>query len=200
MTAEKNKREEHLKKRAELAKKRPKFIMQGYGRRKRVKARWRYPTGIHSKLRHRKAGHIPVVSTGWRSPADVRGLHNSGLQMVLVSNMKQLSEIRKDSQGIIISSKVGMKKRLAIIEEARKLGIQILNIDAEKYSAKAAAEFQKRILEKKEATEKKKEKIKEREEAAAKKEENKEKGEAPSEDKKKEEVKEMEKVLTQKSE
>ncbi|MEM0230967.1 MAG: 50S ribosomal protein L32e [Candidatus Woesearchaeota archaeon] len=198
--ASENKKKEHLKKRAEIAKKRPKFVMQCYGRRKRVKARWRYPTGIHSKLRHRKAGHIPVVSTGWRSPADIRGLHSSGLEMVIVSNIKELEKIKKESQGVIISSKVGMKKRMEIIRKAQQQGIEVLNLDAEKYLTKAEEEFKKRVEKKKEASQTKEKKMREREEAASKKEKESqnENKEISAEEKKEEEIKEMEKVLTSK--
>ena len=57
----------------------------------------------------------------------MRGLHPSGYEEVLVYNVKDLEKVDKERQAIRIASCVGMKKRLAIEEKARELGIKILN-------------------------------------------------------------------------
>jgi len=190
------KQESHLKLRESQKRKRPSFIRQCAGKRRRVSHVWRYPTGIHSKLRHQMAGHIPIVTTGWRTPKDVRGTHNSGLEMIMVATLSQLEKIKKETQGIIISSSTGTKKRLSIIEEAKKRGISVLNLDAEKYAEKARKELEARVSKNKKAVEERREKTKKREKQEAPKEEKKE--EISPEEKKKEEIKEMEKVLTSK--
>jgi large subunit ribosomal protein L32e len=188
--------EAHLKIREAQKKKRPAFVRQCAHKKKRVSMVWRYPTGIHSKLRHQRTGHIPIVNPGWRTPVDVRGKHNSGLEMIMVANPLQLEKINKETEGIIISSAVGTKKRIAIIEEAKKKGISVLNLDADKYVEEAKKELSERIANNKKSINERKEKTKKREEKEAPKEEKK--SEISDEEKKKEERKEIEKVLISK--
>ena len=91
---------------------------------------WRRPRGLDNKLRIRyggkKSGRI-VVNVGFGSPKAVRGLHPSGYEEVLVHNPKELDKIDPERQAIRISSQVGMKKRLAIEDKAKELGLKILN-------------------------------------------------------------------------
>jgi len=182
----KQEREFHLKIRELLKKKRPEFRRQCSHKIKSVKANWRYPEGIHSKIRERRAGHIHVVETGYRSPRSVRGLHNSGLSMVMISNSKELEKINREEEGIIISKNVGMKKKLQIIEEARKKNIMILNLDADAYIKKVEEKKKEKELQKKE---KKEEKAKPKE--AKKKEEKKEEVKEETEEGKKEREKNL---------
>jgi len=91
---------------------------------------WRRPRGLHNKLRKRYggkwSGRTPV-NVGFGSPKAVRGLHPSGYEEVLVHNVGDLDGIDPERQAIRIASRVGMKKRLAIEEKAREMGIKILN-------------------------------------------------------------------------
>ncbi|WP_457548751.1 50S ribosomal protein L32e [Archaeoglobus sp.] len=91
---------------------------------------WRKPKGLHSKWRERYGGKWSgriLVNVGFGSPKAVRGLHPSGYDEVLVYNVKDLEKVDKERQAIRIASCVGMKKRLAIEEKAKELGIKILN-------------------------------------------------------------------------
>jgi large subunit ribosomal protein L32e len=196
MKSEKNKsqKQSHLELREAQNKKRPAFIRQCAHKKMRVSLKWRYPSGIHSKLRERRGGHIPVVQTGFRTPADVRGLHNSGLRMIMVSSPGELAAVKAGEDGIIITASVGMRKRMAIIAEAKKMGIEILNLDAEKYAKSAEKKLAQR-KDRKAAVTSRKEKSKQAKKEA-KKEEPKE--EISEDEKKKQERKEMEKVLTSK--
>lgn len=91
---------------------------------------WRRPRGLDNKLRIRyggkKSGRI-VVNVGFGSPKAVRGLHPSGYEEVLIYNPNELEKIDPERQAIRIASQVGMKKRLAIEDKAKELGLKILN-------------------------------------------------------------------------
>lgn len=120
-----------LKLRRRLKARKPEF--RRYESHKKLRLRnkgWRRPRGRHSKLRQRYggkwSGKIPV-SVGFGSPKAVRGLHPCGKEEVLVHTLKQLDEVDPDRQAVRIASSVGMKKRLAIEEKAKELGIKVLN-------------------------------------------------------------------------
>jgi len=65
--------------------------------------------------------------SGYMGPKIARGLHPSGYEEVLVHTTAQVACVKPDTQAIRIGHTVGMKKRVLIIAEARKLGITILN-------------------------------------------------------------------------
>ncbi len=134
---------------------------------------------------------------GFGSPSAVRGLHASGLKPVLVSNAEQLLKLNKE-EGAVISSKVGMKKRLALVDEASKNNITIINIkDIKKFVEEKKKAFEERIAKKKTEEEKKKaEKEKAKKAKKAAKEEKP--AEEKAEEKKVEEKKEKDKILAQK--
>jgi large subunit ribosomal protein L32e len=113
--------------RKRLKAKKPKFRGPDSHKKKRVNPAWRKPTGLHHKVRSGIKAKGPMVQAGFRSPATVRGLHPSGYEEVRVSSLKELEKLDKTRQAIKISSKVGMKKRTAIEEKARELGLKILN-------------------------------------------------------------------------
>ena len=86
--------------------------------------------GLNSKLRGRYGGRKgggSVVSAGFGSPKAVRGLQPSGYEEVLVYNPAELEKIDEERQAARIASCVGMKKRLAIEDRAKELGIKVLN-------------------------------------------------------------------------
>ena len=90
-------------------------------------ATWRVPRGIHSKTRRHWGYRPPVVSIGYGGPAEVRGLHPSGFQEVLVHNPAELSKVDKATQAARVGGTVGGRKAKLIEAEAEKLGIRILN-------------------------------------------------------------------------
>jgi large subunit ribosomal protein L32e len=87
---------------------------------------WRRPRGMDNKMRKRIAGKKPVM-VGFGSPREVRGYHPSGFQEVLVRNIKELDGVDASTQAVRIASTVGLRKRLAIEDKAREMGIRILN-------------------------------------------------------------------------
>ena len=107
--------------------KKPHFKRQDWHKKARLKPKWRKPKGMDSKLRRHMHGHGYLPTTGYRSPAAVRGTHKSGLVQVLVHTLSQLDQINGKTHGIIIASAVGNRSRLEIFTKAQSKAIRILN-------------------------------------------------------------------------
>ncbi|HID10162.1 MAG TPA: 50S ribosomal protein L32e [Candidatus Latescibacteria bacterium] len=107
--------------------KKPEFRRQESWRLKRLDESWRRPKGLDSKMRIRKKGWPPRVSVGYRSPRVIRGLHPSGLEEVLVHNPREVEGVDPERQAIRIAHTVGAKKRMAILEMAKAMGVTVLN-------------------------------------------------------------------------
>jgi len=177
--------------------KKPEFVQQDYHKKKRLSKKWKRPTGLQSKMRHQFKGYNRRVKQGWRSPVEIRGFHGKGLESVIINNVAELSNVLKD-QGIIVSAKVGLKKRIDILRKAEELKIVVLNLKSDAVLKKADILKEMKNVEKKEKTEKKKKTIEESLKKAEKKEKDKEKSAETDEDKKKEEKKEKDEVLIHK--
>lgn len=194
--------EELLKVKAKIKAKKPDFVRQDYGKIKRLSKRWCKPKGVHSKMRHNKAGNPRNVRTGWRSPSLVRGLHKSGKAFVMVRNVDDVKDIDPKSAIIIISGRTGLKNRMVIIEAAVARGISISDVaDPRKYleELKRNAEEKKKI---KEFREKKKAKAKEakpKETPEGKPEKSIEEKVETEEERAEREKRELDKVLTKRS-
>lgn len=105
----------------------PKFRRQEWFRYKKLGTKWRKARGKTSKTR-RYEGRKPAMPTvGYRTPKEVRGLHPSGYQDILVSNVKELEGLDPEKEAARISSKVGDRKREQILGKAKELGVKILN-------------------------------------------------------------------------
>jgi large subunit ribosomal protein L32e len=156
--------------------KKPEFKQQNFGRKKRISNRWRRPRGLQSKMRHRFKGYPIMVSKGWRSPVEVRGLDNKGNETVLVSSLTDLEKVHKH-QVIIIAGTVGNRKRLAIIEKAEELKIPVANIKVDKFKEKISKEKAEKEKDKAAKAEKKKKTIEDSLKKAEKKEKDKKKSE-----------------------
>ncbi|MEM3373843.1 MAG: eL32 family ribosomal protein [Candidatus Woesearchaeota archaeon] len=170
--------------------KNPKFIRQDAYKKKRITLGWRKPRGWDSKQRKRMQRQA-IVEPGYGSPKELRGVHKSGLKIVYVSNLEDIKKINPKEEGVILS-KVGLKKKLMLIEELIKNNITILNIkEPQKY-----LELKKKQLEdKKKKSEEKKEKTKETK-PESKKESIEEK--LSDEERKKLEKEEIDRLLTKK--
>jgi large subunit ribosomal protein L32e len=90
-------------------------------------ASWRVPRGIHSKVRRHFGYRPPLVSIGYRGPEEVRGLHPSGFEEVLVHNVADLTQLDKQAQAARVGGTVGGRKAKLIEAEADKRGIRVLN-------------------------------------------------------------------------
>lgn len=116
-----------LAKRAMISGRRPAFKRQEWFRYQKLGENWRRPKGIHSKMRRGMKRRPPMVEIGYRGPAEVRGLHPSGFEEVLVHNVDALDAIDPKKQAVRIGGTVGTKKRMAIEDRADELGIRVLN-------------------------------------------------------------------------
>ena len=116
-----------LAKRAMISGRRPAFKRQEWFRYSKLGEMWRKPKGIHSKMKRGLKRRPPMVEVGYRGPAEVRGLHPSGFEEVLVYNVAGLEAIDPKKQAVRIGGTVGTKKRMAIEDRADELGIRVLN-------------------------------------------------------------------------
>ncbi|MGC8568687.1 MAG: 50S ribosomal protein L32e [Nitrososphaeria archaeon] len=108
-------------------KKIPEFRRGESWRYKRIKENWRKPKGIDNKMRLQLRGWPPIVKIGYRKSKKVRGLHPSGLQEVLVTSVKELENLDPSKHAVRLSGRLGLRKKLAILNEARKKGLRVLN-------------------------------------------------------------------------
>lgn len=116
-----------LAKRAVISGNRPAFKRQEWFRYQKLGDAWRRPRGIHSKMRRGMKRRPPMVEIGYRGPALVRDLHPSGFEDVLVYNVEGLENLDPKTQAARIGGTVGVKKRIAIENRAKELGIRVLN-------------------------------------------------------------------------
>ncbi|QLH75731.1 MAG: 50S ribosomal protein L32e [Methanomassiliicoccales archaeon] len=116
-----------LELRKEIDDRRPPFLRQEWFRYQKLEGKWRKPRGIHSKQRRHYGYRPTIVSIGFRGPAEVRGLHPSGFEEVMVFNPSQLDALDPKVQAARIGGTVGSKKRKDIISKADEIGIRVLN-------------------------------------------------------------------------
>jgi len=151
----------------------PRFVRQDYNKElfKNID-KWRKPRGLHNKRRLNKKGHQKNPAIGYKSPRLVRGLHKSGIELIYISNIKDINKIKNENQAAVLSSNLGNKSKLSILEICLKNKIRVFNIkNPEEYIKKVKESLEKKKADKKKRETKKKEA---REKAEKKKEEKKE--------------------------
>jgi len=117
-----------LAKRQQIKRRTPQFLREEWFRYKRIPKNWRKPDGITSKMRKNLKYRPSKVRVGFRGPKEVRGLHPSGFEEVIVYNPADLSTINPKTQAARIGGTVGTKKRMEITKRAEELEIRILNM------------------------------------------------------------------------
>ncbi len=117
-----------LELRKKINKTRPSFRRVESWRYKRVKDSWRKARGIDSKTRKKKKSGVKSPSVGYRSPKKVRGLHPSGYIEARIITIQDLENLNKNKHAVKISSKLGSKKRIALIDFCQKRGFKVLNL------------------------------------------------------------------------
>jgi large subunit ribosomal protein L32e len=129
---EREKREKIKEKIKRKRERKPYFFPQNFGRKKRIKERWRKPRGIDSKKRIGIAHLGPVPKIGYRSEREIRGLHPSGRREILISSKKELierlDEIKRDGLLVRLSSTLGKRSREEIRTIAENEKIAIANL------------------------------------------------------------------------
>jgi hypothetical protein len=127
-------------------------------------------------------------------------MHPAGVMPVIVANVNDLANINKDKEGVIISSSVGKKKKIAILTKAKELSLKVLNVkDSDKYIASVTDQLKARKDEKEKKQKKRAEKKAEKkDDKKGKKEEGLADKVVTEEEKSAQEKKEKDKVLTKK--
>jgi large subunit ribosomal protein L32e len=105
----------------------PAFNRQESWRYKRVKPAWRRARGVTSKIRKEEAGWPAKVKVGYGTAAATRGLHPRGLQERLIHRLAELDGLDPKIHIVRISSRVGERKRLSLLEEIRHRNFHIAN-------------------------------------------------------------------------
>lgn len=142
-----------------------KFTRHAYHRKKRLKPRWRRPRGLHNKQRLGHKSSTPLVKVGYRSPKATRYKKN-GLEIVQVYNQKDIEGLDPDTHGVVIG-KIGLRKKLVLLELVEKKGLTLLTGDAKQTRNMLQQQYdeQKKAREEKRASrEKQQEELKEEDE------------------------------------
>jgi len=119
---------EKLQVRKQIKKRTPTFLREEWFRYKRIPKNWRRPDGITSKMRKNLKYRPSKVRIGFRGPREVRGLHPSGFEEVMIYNVADLKNINPEKQAARIGGTVRTKKRLEIAKKAEELEIRVLNM------------------------------------------------------------------------
>jgi large subunit ribosomal protein L32e len=107
-------------------KRKPRFRRQEYGKLARLEDKWRSCRGIDSKKAEGKRGKGKTPKIGYGKPKDRAGIVR-GFRPVFVETLKDLESVDSKTHAIVISARVGRRKRNQIIEEANKHKINVLN-------------------------------------------------------------------------
>jgi large subunit ribosomal protein L32e len=105
----------------------PSFKHEHAHRWRRLSGSWRKVRGIDSATREKTKGRIAMVSSGYRKPKAVRGMHPSRFIEVPVQRPDDLEGLDPDIHAVRIGSAVGMRKRQEIIRKADTLLLRVLN-------------------------------------------------------------------------
>jgi large subunit ribosomal protein L32e len=132
------------------------YVKLGKGSKK--KQRWKKPTGRHNKMREKRRGYPDIVSIGYKTNQETRGLI-FGKVPIIVRNVGDLSKISKDNVAII--GRIGKKNRIEIAKKAIEKKIEFYNLNAKKFLKKEKKKETKNDVHKEHS--KVKEEIKEKE-------------------------------------
>ena len=114
--------------RKKINKKRPSFRRVESWRYKRVKDSWRKARGIDSRTRIKSKSGVKSPSVGYRGPKKVRGLHPSGYEEVRVHTINDLKDLNNKKHAIKVSTNLGVRKRISVIDYAQSRGFKVLNL------------------------------------------------------------------------
>ncbi|SRR3989344_4375546 len=177
-----------------LKNKKPSFVQREGHKRKKLEEKWKRPKGLQNKLRMGFKSHGMAVSIGYGTPLKIRNMHSSGLIPVLVSSSNDLKKINAKTHGILLSSKIGLRKKILLLKKIMELSLPVLNIkDIQMFIKKSEELLKNRKQIKKQKEDKKKSRAEN-----VKKQTKKEEKELTAEEKEKQDELEKRKVLESK--
>ena len=106
------------------------FRYKRIGSHSRKLSKWRRPRGKHNKLRLNRTGHPQSPSIGFGTPKSQAG-KIMRLIPKNINNLHDLESAGKDNI-IIISRRLGARKKLEIIKKAEEKKIPIFNMGGKK--------------------------------------------------------------------
>lgn len=187
---------ELLELRKYMKKKKPDFLRQEAHKKKKLAKNWRRAKGLDSKMRRGLRGYRSLPKVGYASPKKVRGLTKDGLKERVVETLNDLKNVASDEL-IILSRRLGLRKKVLLLKEIEKTGLEVGNVeDIPKFLKDVEEKLKKKGEEhKKKEEEKKKSKEEALKRAEEKKKEEEKKTEEEKEKKKKEEEKKEKKQM-----
>ncbi len=149
---------------ANLKKKQPKFIRQDAHKKSKLASKWRKPTGLHNKIGDNRKGYRKHLKGGYQTPVVVRGQTKDGLFPVIVTSVN-FEDFDPKVHTLVVSGKLGGKKKAVVIEAGLKAGFTFLNASKER-ADKIKADFEAQSKSKKERDQEREKKQKELEKEA----------------------------------
>ncbi len=89
--------------------------------------KWKRPKGKDNPIRLHLKGYSPMASIGYGAKSEIRSLHPSGLRPVVIHSLSELDLLDPSKHLVYISSSLGLRKRLEVIEKAKIRGFRIAN-------------------------------------------------------------------------
>lgn len=109
-----------------VKRKKIKFIRYNSEYLRKLSPNWRRAKGMHNKVRLKKKGHPKSPSIGYGTPKKFKSFFKSKFDYVLVKSEKDLENLNKKE--IMVSGKLGLKKRLELINKIKLMNVGVLNI------------------------------------------------------------------------
>tara|TARA_Y100000310_G_scaffold261329_1_gene270627 strand:- start:88 stop:342 length:255 start_codon:yes stop_codon:yes gene_type:complete len=81
-------------------------------------------------MREKRRGYPAVVSVGYKKPRSETGRVH-GLVPVLVSSVKELERVDAKTESVILSKRLGAKKKLELMKAAREKKLKLVNVTTE---------------------------------------------------------------------
>ncbi len=110
---------------------------------KRFAGRWKRPKGLQSKMRERRKGNPKYIEPGYGSPSLVKGTTPDGLFPVMVENVADLARV-KEGFGVIVSTGIGMRKKVDVVKAAVEKKLKLINVNAEEFLKQAESDMASR--------------------------------------------------------
>ena len=99
---------------------------------KKVQEHWKKPKGLDSRVRRKFKGSAMMPGKKFRLPPVLRDIMPNGLREIVIKNVDELRSLQYLSEKYCatIAGATGSRKRIEIVNEAKKLGITLTNGEA----------------------------------------------------------------------